>query len=128
MDKTFAIIFGAVFVLVGLLGFVSNPLVGEGAVFATNALHDVVHLLIGIIFLIVAFGYPGKSAMTLNVFGVIYLILAVLGFIMTPNEGMLLGIVEMNVADNWLHLVLGIVLLAVGMSAKKESPSMTGMA
>ncbi|MCI0542249.1 DUF4383 domain-containing protein [bacterium] len=123
MGKTFAIVFGVVFVLVGLLGFVGNPLVGEGALFATNSLHDIVHLLVGIVLLVVAFMSPGSSGMALKVFGVVYLLLAVLGFLMTSEDGMLLGLITVNSADHWLHLVLGVVLLLAGMKSKDGSPS-----
>ncbi|MCI0561386.1 MAG: DUF4383 domain-containing protein [Nitrososphaera sp.] len=118
MGKTLAIVFGVVFVVVGLLGFVGNPIVGMDALFVTNTLHDIVHLLVGIILLGVAFGSPNAAGMTMTVVGVIYLLLAVLGFIMISGGGMLLGLVEMSTSDHWLHLVLGVVLVAAGMKAK----------
>src|SRR3989338_3720332 len=45
--KRFAIIIGTIFVLLGLAGFVSNPLVGLGAVFATNSATNWLHLIFG---------------------------------------------------------------------------------
>ena len=62
--KTLAVVFGIVFVIVGLLGFVGNPLVGSMGLFMTNHAHDLVHLLIGVILLIVAYTAPAKSAST----------------------------------------------------------------
>ena len=47
MLKRLAMIFGAIFILVGLLGFVSNPLVGPDGFFMTNGAHNIAHLLIG---------------------------------------------------------------------------------
>ncbi|MEJ0054089.1 MAG: DUF4383 domain-containing protein [bacterium] len=114
MAKTLAIVFGIVFVLVGLLGFVSNPLVGMGAFFETNALHNVVHLLIGLILLAVAFWSPMQSSMWLKIMGVVYLVIAVLGFLLVSGTGELFGLVTLNPADHWLHVVLGVVLLAAG--------------
>lgn len=121
MAKTLAIVFGVVFVLVGILGFIDNPLVGEGALFHTNTMHDLVHLLFGVILLAVAFRAPGKSAKWLKILGIAYLVLAVLGFFMIPDGGTLLGVAEMNHADHWLHVVLGVVLVGSGVWAGKGS-------
>jgi hypothetical protein len=121
MAKTFAILFGAVFVLVGLLGFVENPLVGPGAIFHTDALHNIVHLLFGVILLAVAFWSPEASAKWLKIEGVIYLILAALGLLMIPDGGALLGLVEMNNADHWLHIVLAVALILAGTLSRSGS-------
>lgn len=117
MAKTLAIVFGVVFVVVGLLGFVSNPIVGEMGLFVTNGLHNIVHLLVGVILLGVAFGSPMSSGMALKIFGIVYIILAVLGFVL-PGD-MLLGLVSVNMADHWLHLVLGVILFWAGTSMMK---------
>jgi hypothetical protein len=37
-------IFGAMFVVVGLLGYVSNPLIGPDGLFMTNGAHNLTHL------------------------------------------------------------------------------------
>ncbi|HEV7449669.1 MAG TPA: DUF4383 domain-containing protein [Candidatus Paceibacterota bacterium] len=122
MAKTALWVFGVVFVVVGLLGWVSNPIVGANGIFMTNHLHDAVHALIGIIFILVALFAAQSATMTLKIVGVVYLLLAVLGFIMVPNGGDLLGLVTTNMADHWLHVVLGVVILAVGFLAPKGSP------
>lgn len=114
MAKTVAVVFGIIFVLVGLLGFVDNPLVGPMGVFETDMMHNLVHLLFGIILLLVAFTAPMRSAMWLKILGVVYLILALVGFLMVPEGGALLGLVHANHADHWLHVVLGVVLLGAG--------------
>lgn len=111
MGKTLALIFGIIFVLVGLLGFVPNPLVGAGAIFDTNTAHDLVHLVLGIILLAVVFWAPARAALWLKIIGVLYLVVALMGFVMTSP---LLGIVAINDADNWLHVVLGVVLFLAG--------------
>jgi hypothetical protein len=119
MAKTLAYVFGVVFVLVGLLGFVPNPLVGMGAIFETDMLHNVVHILFGVILLVVAMKAAEKSALWLKILGAVYLVLAVLGFLMVPEGGALLGLVHTNHADHWLHVVLGVVLLGAGFAGKK---------
>lgn len=122
MAKKLAVLFGIVFVIVGLLGFIPNPIVGAAGLFQTDHLHDLVHLLIGVILLIVAFAAPAASSLWLKIFGVVYLLLAVLGFLMVPHGGMLLGLVTMNAADHWLHVVLGIVLIIAGMMRGSSAP------
>ena len=124
MAKKLAIVFGVVFVLVGILGMIGSPIVGAMGLFETNGLHDIVHLLIGVVLLGVAFMAPSGSALWLKIFGVVYLVLAVLGFLIVPSGGELLGLVHMNAADHLLHVVLGVVLLAAGMWSGKKMMSM----
>lgn len=116
MAKTLAMVFGVIFILVGLLGFIDNPLVGAQGIFETDMLHNLVHLLFGLILLVVSMKMAGKSALWLKIIGVVYLLLAILGFMM--GDGMLLGLVQANAADHWLHLVLGVVLVLAGFSGK----------
>ena len=40
-------IFGAIFIIVGILGFIPNPLVSYRGVFEVNTLHNIVHLITG---------------------------------------------------------------------------------
>ncbi len=121
MAKTLAMVFGVVFILVGVLGFVENPLVGAAGIFETDMLHNVVHLLFGIILLGVALKAQAKSALWLKILGVVYLLLAIIGFVMVPEGGALLGLVHANAADHYLHIVLGVVLVAAGFLAKGNS-------
>lgn len=126
MAKKLAILFGVVFVLVGLLGmFVSNPIVGmAGSLFETNQVHDLVHILFGVILLVVAFMAPMKSALWLKILGVVYLLLAIVGFVMVPTGGELLGMVHTNTADHWLHVLLGVVLVVAGFMGHKGKMNM----
>jgi len=119
MAKTLALVFGIVFVVVGLLGFVGGlGIVGPLGIFQTNTLHDLVHLVSGLVFLAVAFWAPAKSSTTLVIFGIVYLLVTVLGFAGT------LGFLSVNTADNYLHLLLGVVILIAGLSTRKEMMAM----
>jgi len=118
MAKKLAMVFGVVFVIVGLLGFFANPIVGETGIFHTDMIHNIVHLLVGVVLFFASTKDEGASAMWLKVFGVVYLILFVNGLI-TPDK--LLGFVAQNQADTWLHLVLGVVLLIAGMTGGKSA-------
>ncbi len=118
MATKLAKVFGIIFVIVGLLGLVPGGLgiVGETGYFMTNLPHDLVHLIIGVILLWIATKSPAKASGALVVFGVVYLLVAVLGFLV---DGDVLGIM-MNSSDDWLHVVLGVVLLGAGLKTKNE--------
>lgn len=119
-----ALVFGIIFVLAGLLGFVSNPLIGANGLFMTNGAYNIVFIILGVILLIGSRGGQGKSARWLKIVGVIFIILAVLGFLM-PGP-MLLGILAINSMDNWLVLILGVILIIGGM--RGNSPASQPMA
>ncbi len=105
-----AIVLGIVFVLIGLLGFFNNPVLG---LFAVNPAHNVVHIVSGVVLLAGAYSSLGSS-MALKIIGIVYVIIAILGFFMVSADGMLLGFITMNEADKWLHVVLAVVILAAG--------------
>jgi hypothetical protein len=125
MAKKLAILFGLVFILVGLLAFIPNPIVGagSGAIFLTDRMHDAVHLISGVIFLVVGLKKPESAAKTLMVLGVVYLLVTVLGFVHKPEGGEVAGLIAMNKADHILHLVLGVVLVLLGLFARKKDVS-----
>lgn len=123
--KTLLWVFGIVFILVGLLGFIDNPLAGEGAFFETNTAHDVVHLLFGLVFILAAlFAREESAPSVLITVGVLYLLVAVVGFIQAPSGGTVLGLIETNMADHWLHVGLGVVLIGLGYSARQPRMQM----
>ncbi|MGQ0740675.1 MAG: DUF4383 domain-containing protein [Alphaproteobacteria bacterium] len=113
--RTAALVFGAVFILVGVLGFIPNPLVGPEGLFVTNVSHDLVHIVSGAVLLAGVYTQLGAS-LALKIIGIAYAIVAVLGFVM-PGD-MMLGMIAMNEADRWLHVLLAIVLLAAGFGLK----------
>ena len=108
MVRTVASAFGIAFLAVGVLGFVLNPTGGELlGIFAVNVGHNLVHVAFGVLGIIAA--YVGWSRFYLQGVGVIYLLLCVLGFVpgLYAGDDLLLGLVHINLADNFLHLVLG---------------------
>jgi hypothetical protein len=109
--KTAAIVIGVVFLAVGILGFIPNPLVSPTGLFVVNPAHNVVHLVSGAVLLAGAYTAFGAS-MALKIIGVVYGLVAVLGLYM--GSGMLLGMIAINHADHWLHVALAIVILAAG--------------
>jgi len=104
---------GLVFLAVGILGFIPNPLVAEGGVFEVNVAHNLVHLATGAIFL--AGASLGAPVVTIRAMAILYTLVAVLGFVL-PGEP-LFGLVALNLADRWLHLALALGLLLIGFLA-----------
>lgn len=88
-------------------------------IFHVNAAHSVVHIVSGAIFLFASMSGASAARLWFQIFGVIYAIVAVLGF-MTPN-GMLLGFMSNNPAVTWLHVVLAVVMLAIGFGSAKQT-------
>jgi uncharacterized protein DUF4383 len=121
--KGYAALIGIVLVAVGLLGFVSNPIVGEGnAVFLTGTVHNVVHLATGLLALFVAFGLRGEQqAWGVIGIGVLYLVVFV-GLLISPTLFGILGAAyPVNVADQGLHLGLAVISFAVGWMARSQT-------
>ena len=116
-SKNICIAFGSVFVLVGVLGIIPNPLVSSEGIFEVNAMHNLVHLLTGAAFLFGGLVLTGKEQLTLQVITGAYFGVALLGFLTSGNT--LLGIVHINEADRWLHLGLAIGMLAAALTVSK---------
>ncbi len=116
--KNASIILGIIFIAVGLLGFIPNPIIGgsHDALFHANTLHNNVHIISGTLFLIVGLVAPASASTFLKIFGVIYFLLGVLGLINFGTDGMgeLLGFLHVNGPDNLLHIALGAVIFMSG--------------
>jgi hypothetical protein len=117
--KKVAWVFGIVFVLIGLLGFV--PALNPGGlllgIFQVNAFHNLVHIVSGIAAIAAAMGGVYYAKLYFKVFGVVYGLVTVLGFL-TGNG--LFGLIPVNMADNLLHLVIAASSLYLGFKGSKE--------
>ena len=123
MAKSMAVLFGIVFLVVGILGFV--PAVTKDqmllGIFHVNAAHNCVHLLSGVVALICGMMGVGAARMYFKLFGLVYAAVAVLGFL-NPGDTMLLGLISNNMADTWLHVAIAAVSLLLGfMPASAET-------
>jgi len=123
MTKPLAIVFGIVFLLVGILGFVPGIAPDEMLfkIFHVNAAHNIVHIVSGIIFLIAAAAGAAGAQTWFRVFGVIYAIVAIWGF--AVGSGNTLWVVSNNPADTWLHVVLAVAMLLIGFGGASASKS-----
>ena len=121
--KTASLIIGLAFLAIGCLGFIANPIVGEShdAIFHADKVHNIVHIVSGVLFLLIALAMPANAGIFCKIFGFVYLFLGVLGLIQFGTDGMgkLLGFLHVNGADNFLHIGLGIVIFLAGMLKSK---------
>jgi hypothetical protein len=124
MIQRVAMVFGVVFLLVGILGLVTPGGTGMGVdppaamilgLFPVNLVHNVVHIAFGAWGLVAARSFAGARNYG-RIGGAIYALLAILGFVM-PNG---FGLVPLGGHDIWLHAVLAVGLLAAGFMAKEE--------
>ena len=121
-NRLLGVVFGAVYILIGVLGFTVTAGVGlfdtAGGlllgIFEVNVFHNVAHLLIGAALLIAGLSSVKAARMTNTVVGAAYLILGVAGLIIIGGP---LNILALNGADNVLHFASAAVLLAVGLGA-----------
>ena len=128
-NRIVATIFGAVYLLIGLLGFI---FVGEvsfvspngGAIFGVfevNPLHNVVHLLVGAALLIAGLSaVPAAKAVNTTV-GIVYLLLGIVGFFLAADPDAAINFLALNTADHFLHLVSAVILLGVGLGADRAA-------
>lgn len=111
--KTVTWLLGIVLLLVGLLGFVNDPVLG---LFEVDTVHNWVHILSGVVGLIAVSSGQSYARLYLIVFGIVYALVTVLGFV---KGGDILGLFTVNQADNYLHAAIALVCLAVGFGGKK---------
>lgn len=132
MVRTAALLFGIVFLAVGIAGFVpglASPATHEGltmthgsamllGLFPVNVLHNVVHLLFGV-WGLAAYRSVGGSIGYFRAVAVIYALLTVLGLL--PQTNTLFGLVPLHGNDVWLHALLAIVAAYFGFIHRERS-------
>jgi len=120
--RLLALVFGTVYVVVGVLGFAVTGIgsllgsVGILAVFQLNPLHNLAHLLIGSLWLLSASSVDSARSAA-QVFGLVYVVLSILGFL---EVGAALNALALNMADNFLHLLSGGTALLIGLLVRRE--------
>ena len=120
-----ALVAGGIFALVGILGFIPGVTTNysqmtfaghdSGAlllgIFQVSILHNIVHLLFGAVGLLM-----GRTAMQSRYFllggGIVYLVIWLYGLLIDQASGA--NLIPVNTADNWLHVVLGVVMIVLG--------------
>ena len=130
-----AAVVGAVFVLVGILGFIPGITTPFGelhpagheseakllGLFQVSWLHNIVHLLFGVAGLAMAKRWDTAKTYLIGG-GAIYLVLFVLGLFMA-GRNTAINFIPLNGADNILHLILGIAMIGLGVVLSKKHHS-----
>ena len=125
--QSVAMIVGATFLLVGVLGFIPGITTNYGdmsfaghdsdaqllGIFQVSILHNIVHLLFGIVGLALAKSAEGARTFLIGG-GVVYLVLWLLGIVGGGDW------IPVNTADNWLHLVLGVAMIGLGFVTSRD--------
>ena len=125
MIKRIAVAFGLLFIVVGILGFVP-AVTREGhllGIFHVNPAHNAVHLLTGAIALACAAASGHACQLFFRIFGIVYALVAVLGFI--QGDGMLLGLIANNIADAWLHTAIAAGSLFLGFGLHEAATALS---
>lgn len=120
-----ALVYGIVFLIVGLGGFIpgltsnieSLQFAGHTSeamllgIFQVSILHNIVHLLYGVVGLMAARAF-GFSRQYLIWGGAVYAVLWLYGLFVPHDSGA--NFVPLNTADNWLHFVLAVTMIGLG--------------
>ncbi|MEU4560440.1 DUF4383 domain-containing protein [Actinoplanes sp. NPDC023936] len=130
--RTAALVVSIAFLLVGIAGFIPGVTTGYGdmtfaghhsdahllGIFQVSILHNVVHLLFGVAGLALARTVSGARAYLVGG-GAVYLLLWLYGLVVGQNTAA--NFVPLNGADDWLHLGLGLGMLALGLLLTRRS-------
>jgi len=135
--RHFALVFGIVFLLVGIAGFIpgllAEPAAGDPALaieaahgrlmglFPVNVVHDLIHIAFGI-WGIVAYRTLAAARLYAKSVAVIYALLVVMGFIPVLNTTF--GLAPIHGHDIWLHALLAIVAAYFGFFRSESEPAL----
>jgi hypothetical protein len=114
--KTVALVFGVIYTIVGVAGFIPaiGGTIGMGptvllSIASVNLIHNIVHLAIGF-WGMSASGDIGRAVQFCQVAGIVLIVLGLLGFFVPDG----FGLVPLGGNDPWIHLLSGLILALVG--------------
>lgn len=114
MQRSLAILFGTLFIILGVLGFIPS-LMEHGllfGVFRLNFEHNAAHLILGTLGVFSGLSSIFYSRIYFILAGILYGFLAILGFM--GKQEMLLQMIAVNTADNYLHTATALLFLIIG--------------
>ena len=117
MLRIIAILFGIGFIFAGVAGFLPT-FIKDGLLFGyfeVNNVHNMVHMVTGVLAIMASTSYR-FTKLFFKLFGLIYTVVAIWGF---WNNGDLY-VMHVNMADNILHIVVGVVSIYLGFSPSKS--------
>ncbi|UVE93786.1 DUF4383 domain-containing protein [Dietzia sp. B32] len=126
-----ALAFGVVFLLVGIAGFIPGITTAYDTMqfaghhseamllglFQVSILHNIVHLLYGVVGLLMA-RTASQARIYLLAGGAVYLVLWIYGLVIGHDSSA--NFVPLNTADNWLHFLLGIAMVALSFLHRRQ--------
>lgn len=112
---------GAILVIVGVWGYFQNPVLG---LFAVDGIHNLVHLVTGVVLILAGFAGQEAAKWTAIVFGIVYALVALIGFLTGGDS--ILNIFVSNMADDILHVAIAAVLLYFGFAGGGMSAASGG--
>ena len=135
--QTVATAVAAVFLIVGILGFVPGittaydtmTFAGHDSdakllgIFEVSVLHNIVHLLFGVVGLLLARTWSGARGFLIGG-GLVYLVLWLYGLLIDRQSSA--NFVPVNNADNWLHLALGLGMVVLGFALSGRDDGLRG--
>lgn len=129
-----ALLYGIVFVIVGIAGFIPGITTNVGSIqlgghhseamlmglFQVSIFHNIVHLLYGIAGIALA-SRASWSRLYLLIGGAMYLVLWIYGLLIDKDS--MANFVPLNTADDWLHFVLGLTMIALSFLPRHVEPT-----
>ena len=121
MVKTLGIVWGFLFLLGGVFGFVPGVTKDEMflGIFMVNTPHSIMHIASGVIFLVTSLSGARAARLWFQIFGSVYAALALIGF--KVGDGMIFGLISNNRYDSWGHAGLALILLLIGFATAKQT-------
>lgn len=127
IGRIVAIVIGAGFLLVGVIGFINHDFLGMHL----STSHNLIHLISGVVALYIGLKGSLTAVRVFNLtFGAIYLLLGVAGFIAggqaeptagVPGPGgpylwkVIAGLFEVGTVDHLVHILLGLLFIVGGL-------------
>lgn len=114
MLKSIAIIFGIILLVIGILGYFPE-ITPDGmllGIFHVNSIHNIIHIATGVIAILCGLGGYYPSRVFFQIFGIVYAIVALLGFFYKDQP--IFGLIANNLADAILHTVIAAFSLWLG--------------